>query len=104
MASEAVISLLLDAKDFKRLSVAAQRARLVKHYSEWFSESFELDTVDNIRTSQRLQVYATRVGQSVGAVLKSLLESAQDHASLDGAELDAFEAALGEPPEFAVPP
>lgn len=103
MASERVITLLLEAKDFRRLSAASQRARLIKHFGEWLETDYTNDTVDSIRALQRLQVYASRTGQSIGIAMLSILESAKDFRTLEGEELDAFNQALIEPCEFEEP-
>ena len=73
MASEECVKLLLSAGDFARLSATEQRTKLVIYYQSWFLSDYRIDTVNNIRASQRLTTHAKLMAAPVGIVLQAIL-------------------------------
>ena len=87
MATQAIKDLLLEAGPFARLSAMEQRTRLVMYYQPWFLGDFKIDTVNNIRSVQRLTTHAKLMGLAVGVVLQAILEEASGrYLSIDTQE------------------
>ena len=76
MATPEIVDLLLSSGDFARLSTTEQRNRLVTYYQPWFLGEFKIDTVNNIRATQRLTTHAKALNAPVGVVLLVILEEA----------------------------
>ena len=73
MATQAIKDLLLEAGPFARLSAMEQRTRLVIYYQSWFLSDYRIDTVNNIRATQRLTTHSKVMGSAVGVVLQAIL-------------------------------
>jgi hypothetical protein len=73
MATQEIKELLLEAGPFARLSATEQRTRLVTYYQSWFRSDFKIDTVNNIRASQRITSHARSMALPVGVVLQAIL-------------------------------
>ena len=73
MATQEIKDLLLEAGPFARLSATEQRTKLVIYYQSWFLSDYRIDTVNNIRASQRLTTHAKAMGSAVGVVLQAIL-------------------------------
>ena len=73
MATQEIKDLLLEAGPFARLSASEQRTKLVIYYQSWFLSDYRIDTVNNIRASQRLTTHAKAMGSAVGVVLQAIL-------------------------------
>ena len=73
MATQEIKDLLLEAGPFARLGATEQRTRLVTYYQSWFLSDYRIDTVNNIRASQRLTTHAKLMALPVGVVLQAIL-------------------------------
>ena len=95
MATQEIKDLLLDAGPFARLSATEQRTKLVIYYQSWFLSDYRIDTVNNIRASQRLTTHAKAMGSAVGVVLQAILLEASgiepSSRGLLGVEVDPAE-------------
>jgi len=86
LATQAIKDLLLEAGPFARLSAMEQRTRLVMYYQPWFLGDFKIDTVNNIRSVQRLTTHAKLMGLAVGVVLQAILEEASGRSPAPAVE------------------
>lgn len=82
MASQRCLSILLDSKDFGELGVADQRERLTRFVADWYDPEHRLNTVDNVRFTQRLRAHAAKACISPGEALEIILPAARkQHAT-----------------------
>ena len=56
------------------------------YYQPWFLGDFKIDTVNNIRSVQRLTTHAKLMGVSVGVVLQAILEEASGRSPAPAVE------------------
>ena len=82
MASERTKALLLEHEAFAELDVADQRARIVEYVADWYNPEHKLNTVDNVRFTQRLRTHAAKACISPGEALEIILPAARkQHAT-----------------------
>ena len=89
MATQEIKDLLLEAGPFARLSATEQRTRLVTYYQSWFLSDYRIDTVNNIRATQRLTTHAKLMAMPVGVILQAILEEASGRSPAPTVELSS---------------
>jgi hypothetical protein len=87
MATQEIKDLLLEAGPFARLGATEQRTRLVTYYQSWFLSDYRIDTVNNIRATQRLTTHAKLMAMPVGVILQAILEEASGRSPAPTVEL-----------------
>jgi hypothetical protein len=77
MATDRTKALLLEHEQFAQLDVDEQRRRIAEYIADWYDPDCKLNTVDNVRFSQRLRSHAVKACISPGQALEIILPQAR---------------------------
>jgi hypothetical protein len=79
LATDRTKALLLEHEQFAQLDVDEQRRRIAEYIADWYDPDCKLNTVDNVRFSQRLRSHAVKACIGPGPALEIILPQARRH-------------------------